>query len=128
MRFHRGVLMVGSEGVIVSDCRRLEVNRDVRPYRSHCLPELQRAACNDYHDIAYSIHIRTMSGSMGYLGLGAIEQCVPLERSLLCVQPNAETQQFVSQALADYRLVVVRTAFDALRWMDRSTFDGCILD
>jgi DNA-binding response OmpR family regulator len=49
-------------------------------------------------------------------------------RSVLCVSSNADAQQFLKKALAEYRLVVAPTGFEALRCLNYAVFDLYILD
>jgi DNA-binding response OmpR family regulator len=50
------------------------------------------------------------------------------QRSVLCVQPRIENQQFLQHALEGYRLEMVRSAFDAIRCSNHSLFDAYIVD
>jgi DNA-binding response OmpR family regulator len=50
------------------------------------------------------------------------------ERSVLCVQPKIENQQFLQHALDGFRLEIVDTAFDAIRCINHSLFDAYIVD
>ncbi|MGZ5119094.1 MAG: response regulator [Burkholderiales bacterium] len=49
-------------------------------------------------------------------------------RTVLCVQPKLNNQQFLRQALDGYRPVMVDTAFEAIRCNNHSAFDAYILD
>jgi DNA-binding response OmpR family regulator len=69
-----------------------------------------------------------MSGSFYRFPTGATEQQPILPRSVLCVQPNSANQQFLQPALADYRVVMVDKAFDAIRSINSSVFDAYVVD
>ena len=69
-----------------------------------------------------------MSGSFYRISPGSAEQQTMLQRSVLCVQPDAGNRQFLESALADYRVVVVGKAFDAVRAINSSVFDAYVLD
>ncbi|HEY0339020.1 MAG TPA: response regulator [Burkholderiales bacterium] len=69
-----------------------------------------------------------MSGSFFRIPTGSAEQQATVPRSVLCVQPNSGNQQFLQPALADYRVVIVDKAFDAVRSIHSSVFDAYVVD
>ncbi len=50
------------------------------------------------------------------------------ERSVLCVQPNSENQQFLKQALAGFRVVMAPNGLEAVRIKNQAVFDAYIID
>jgi CheY-like chemotaxis protein len=106
----------------------LQASRDIRPYRSATLRDYSEAGAT-YTMLIQGKHSNTiMSGSFYRIPTGTTEQQAMLPRSVLCVQPNAGHQQFLQPALADYRVVMVEKAFDAIRSINRSVFDAYVLD
>jgi DNA-binding response OmpR family regulator len=69
-----------------------------------------------------------MSGSLYRIPTATVEQQPVLPRLVLCVQPNSGNREFLQPALADYRVVMVDKAFDAIRSINRSVFDAYVLD
>ena len=55
------------------------------------------------------------------------ERALP-RRSVLCVQQSADVQQFLQRALADLRVVVTASAYEAIRHLNQEAFDGYVLD
>jgi DNA-binding response OmpR family regulator len=69
-----------------------------------------------------------MSGSL-YNGPQEVNALSLLHaRAVLCVQPKLNNQQFLRQALDHYRLIIVDTAFEAIRCNNHSVFDAYIVD
>jgi DNA-binding response OmpR family regulator len=54
--------------------------------------------------------------------------CASSERTILCVQPNADRQQFLRDALKGYAVEFVATAFDTLRESNARAFDAYVLE
>src|SRR5688572_2628423 len=51
-----------------------------------------------------------------------------IQRSVLCVQPNAERHAQLQSALAKHRLVMTTCALDAVRQHNAHAFDAYVLD
>jgi DNA-binding NtrC family response regulator len=70
-----------------------------------------------------------MSGSLydAHSEVDALQPLLPA-RHLLCVQPKLNSQQFLGHALEGYRLLMVGSAFEAIRCNNHSVFDAYIVD
>jgi DNA-binding NtrC family response regulator len=69
-----------------------------------------------------------MSGSLQGFPQAIAGQPVLSAPSVLCVQPQEDAQAFVSGAFAGYRVTIVANAYEAVRAINRTSFDAYVLE
>lgn len=73
--------------------------------------------------------VKTMSGSFHHFLPDAVRPVErPAERTVLCVQPVIEKQDFLKQALVGFRVVMAANGLEAIRIRNQSEFDAYIVD